>query len=426
MLAMLLEIAMIVLLVVLGSGAMIPAYWGWRMVFDYYARTVPTPPVSEPCRDVVVLLCLRGADPSLKACLHGLLNQDYPRYQIQIIVDSVNDGAWNQVHEILAQEKPGRVLVEVNALEKHCPNCSLKVCAQLQAVARLGPEVEIVALIDADSIPQVDWLRAMTAPLADPTVGATTGIRWYAPSDAGWGSLVRHIYNVGSFPQMFAFDHPWGGSAAIRTELFRKSTLTERWCQALCEDSAVTGPLRELGLKLVWVPGAANINPESIGFKACLSFLQRQILCVRLDHVDWPKLLACNMISTFALAALVTLCGVSVWLQRWDWALIAGGIVVFFAVAMYAGLTTGELVIRRNLRMRGLTPPPLVWTWKMIPAFFLTQALCMYFLVRAHFVRRVAWRGVHYAIAGPGNIRLEKYEPYQPPEQTAPSHHSTV
>ncbi len=420
-----LEIAVIVLLVVLAIGAMIPVYWVWAMIIDYYRNTKPTPPVQEPTPSAAIILCLRGADPSLTPCLQGLLAQDYPRYQIRIVVDHVNDTAWAKVHEILAQSKPGHVPVDVSVLEKHCPTCSLKVCSQLQAVSKLGPDVDVVVLIDADSIPGPDWLRAMIAPFSDPKIGVSTGLRWFAPVDAGWGSLVRYVFNAGSYPQMFAFDHTWGGSMAIRIDLFRKSSLKQKWCQALCEDSAVTGPMRELGLKLAWVPAAANINPETISLEACIRFVQRQLLCVRLDHVDWLKLLACNMFNTFAVFALLALTALGVYVERWDLAGAAGGIFLGFILGLYAGLQAGEWVIRRNHRIRGLNPPPMVWTWKMFPAFVFTQFLCMRLLWRAHFMKQVAWRGINYRIEGPGNIHLDQYEPYKPPGE-APAHHSTV
>src|SRR5207249_7179328 len=53
---------------------------------------------------------------------------------------------------------------------------------------------------------------------------STTGIRWFAPPE-GWGSLVRHLYNAGSLPQMFVFDLAWGGSLALRGCVARSERL---------------------------------------------------------------------------------------------------------------------------------------------------------------------------------------------------------
>ena len=57
--------------------------WGY---FAYRAAKGFTPP--QPLPEIAVLLPLRGADPSLEACLKGLLAQDYPTYQIHIVIDS--------------------------------------------------------------------------------------------------------------------------------------------------------------------------------------------------------------------------------------------------------------------------------------------------------------------------------------------------
>ncbi len=421
------DYVMYVVIIVLGLTAQLPAYWAWRMIIAYVKRSRATPPVGESYPMPAVLLCLRGADPSLDACLNGLLNQDYPRYQVRIVVDNHEDTAWAKVHDILARGYPERVNVEVSVLEKPCAKCSLKCCAQLQTVSRLGPEVDAVVLLDADSIPAPDWLRAMVEPFADPTIGATTGMRWFAPVDCGWGSIMRHIFNSGSYPQMYAFDHAWGGSTAIRMDVFRRSSIKERWNRALCEDSAVTGPLRELGLRLVFAPAATNINHETITFPASVRFIQRQLLCVRLDHVDWPVLLGCNMANVVSIVSLLGIAGFAGYVERWDWLASSLGFVGFFSAAMYGALTTAEVIVRRNWRLRGLTPPAIVWTWRMVPGFFFTQVICMYLLIKAHVLRRVAWRGINYTIHGPGDIVMEKYEPYEPTTaQKKDAKHSAV
>src|ERR1051325_148737 len=186
-------------------------------------------------------------------------------------------------------------------------------------------------------------------------------MRWFAPVDCGWGSLIRHIFSAGSYPQMFAFDHPWGGSTAIKADGFCKYNLKARWGKTPREDSGVHRPVRELGLKLVWVPAATNINPESINFQASLRFVQRQLLCVRLDHVDWPVLLACNLFNVVSVLVLLVLAGVGIGMERWDWLGLGVGLIAAFAVTMYAALTTREGIICRTHSIRGLAPPPTRW-----------------------------------------------------------------
>ena len=86
--------------------------------------------------------------------------------------------------------------------------CGLKVSAQRQALAALGDDVEVVVFADADADPAADWLRRLTAPLADRAVGAACGIRWFDPPDGAWGSLVRYLNNAACFSNMFYFIFP--------------------------------------------------------------------------------------------------------------------------------------------------------------------------------------------------------------------------
>src|ERR1051326_5307030 len=128
------DIVVLIAFVPLGIAALLPMYWAWRHLIYFYRHTRVTPPVQEPCPNVVVILCLRGADPSLDACLQGLLHQDYPHYHVHIVVDHRDDPAWSRVQDILARGYPSKVQVHVQTLEKPCPKCSLKVCSQLQVV----------------------------------------------------------------------------------------------------------------------------------------------------------------------------------------------------------------------------------------------------------------------------------------------------
>src|SRR5438105_2967893 len=103
---MILDIAMIGVFVVLGAFALLPAYWAWRLILFYWRHSRVTPAAPAPCPRVAVILCLRGADPSLDACLNGLLHQDFPHYQVQIVVDNRTDSAWPRVHDHLARGTP--------------------------------------------------------------------------------------------------------------------------------------------------------------------------------------------------------------------------------------------------------------------------------------------------------------------------------
>src|SRR5262249_1870383 len=210
------------------------------------------------------LLCIRGSDPPLSHCLQGLLRQDYPEYDIRIIIDSPDDPAWELVSRVLARE--AHAAVQTSVLVNRQTRCSLKLSALVQAIRQLPASTEVVALIDADVIPHRQWLRNLAQPLTDPRVGATSGVRWYmAGGPARWGTLVRSAWSAAACTQMDAFRIPWGGSLAFRTELFRRSDLLERWARSFVEDTGSHRVLRSLGLRLCRVPEATMVNHENVG-----------------------------------------------------------------------------------------------------------------------------------------------------------------
>ncbi len=61
---------------------------------------------SPPCAKTAVILCLRGSDPFLADCLQGLLHQDYPCYDVRIVIDSPDDPAWGTVEQVVAHAAP--------------------------------------------------------------------------------------------------------------------------------------------------------------------------------------------------------------------------------------------------------------------------------------------------------------------------------
>ena len=128
---------------------------------------------------VAVLLGLRGADPFLKYCIQGLLQQNYSDYTVFFIVDSPSDPALPIVTEILDQEKvksPG-CKYEVVVVDEHRDSCALKCNSLVHIIEKLDESFQVVAILDADTRPFPTWLRQLVEPLSDPRFAATSGLR---------------------------------------------------------------------------------------------------------------------------------------------------------------------------------------------------------------------------------------------------------
>jgi cellulose synthase/poly-beta-1,6-N-acetylglucosamine synthase-like glycosyltransferase len=147
-------LAILAFFTLLPVAAMALAWWrfAWRLRHPY--------PAPQRLPEVAVVLPLRGADPSLEACLAGVLAQDYPAYQVHIVVDSAEDPAHAVVANVLARGHALNATVHVDIRRDWSERCSLKLSAQRQVLTRLDEAVALVMFLDADSVPSAGWLRA--------------------------------------------------------------------------------------------------------------------------------------------------------------------------------------------------------------------------------------------------------------------------
>ena len=209
---------------------------GWFAIKVARAANVARP--TNYCPPVAVVLCVRGLDPSLPACLAGLMSLDYPDYQIHIVADNEMDPAVEVVRQATQAVETG--FVTLSFLKHPSSTCSLKCSSLVQTIKGLTEKIEAIALIDADTIPHQSWLRELVAPLAEENVAAATGTRWYMPRRAAMGSLARYLWNAGAVVIMASTNIAWGGTLAIKRSAVSKAGLLERWSESFCEEHAAT------------------------------------------------------------------------------------------------------------------------------------------------------------------------------------------
>ncbi|MGE0607025.1 MAG: glycosyltransferase family 2 protein [Pirellulales bacterium] len=367
---------------------------------------------DEKCPPAVVILCLRGTDPFLSRCIDAILDQDYPRYELRIIVDHPDDPARAVAEASLANRPHAPARLEF--LRERRESCSLKCSSVVQAMRGLDPTVEFVAQLDADTIPHRTWLRELAAPFQDGKVGAATGNRWYMPEQPSWGALVRYVWNAAAVVQMYWYRIAWGGTLAVRASILRDSDLLERWGQAFCEDTMLFRVLGQQGMRVEFVPSLMMVNRENCSLTGFVRWMRRQLLTARLYHPRWPAVVAHGIGTSLALAAALV---VAAWgalqgqMQTAAWLL--------GALAIYEGLMIGA-VVWIELRMRAIVAArgePTSWIdgktglyWLL--AYPVLQFTYPWVLLAAMRFRQVEWRGVTYAVDGPWQIRLTKYEPF--------------
>lgn len=364
---------------------------------------------------VSVVLCLRGNDPSLSACLNGLAQQSYQDFQLICVVDDVTDPA---LAEVQKHANHFRSAPQVLSIQSPGTQCSLKCSALLTAFAEItsgGNKTEAVALVDADTCCDPDWLRDLVAPLSDPGIDATSGNRWFEPTDAAVGSWVRQAWNAAAVVQMKLYRIPWGGSLAFRTSLLQETDLLERLGGAFCEDTLLGDILRKEKRTFHTSTSLIVTNAEATNLTAAKSFIQRQLLTTRLYHWSWPYV-ALHGLSIFLLH-ITTVTGLIVAIAMSAW-LPAGLFLSALALSQLANLTLLGWIGRINkqkleLRPFGRRPTNLTSKARLgyLLAVLASPWVHSWALLSAMFCSQVRWRGIDYRVAA-GQIEMLEYNKF--------------
>ena len=402
---------LVILVVVIFIGTVVFATWQGRLIrnlANIYSRPTAEWPPDRPLPKAAVILSLRGHDPFLQRCIENLIRQDYPDFMIQIVVDSDGDPAWEAVNEV--RRKFDDVRLNARTLSDRRPSCSLKNSSIIEAIRGLPADVEVVALVDADAIVPSTWLRNLVAPLADPEVGCTTGVRWFAPVERSFGSRLRCYWNLVAAPMIFASSTAWGGSMLIRRSIL-DSGLTDEWSLMFCEDAHTINHLRQRAIKLQYVPEATIVNQERISVMSCIRFVNRQKLIFRLYHVDWLRLMV-TILSAAILRighdVLIALC--LVWRDFTTAAILAGIHPMILLVLRFEAARL-DRAVHAMLQKSGQEIPKTLLPGPV--GYLGVEFLFVTSMFTAVWTRSATWRGIEYRISGPTDITMLAYRPYE-------------
>ncbi|MCM2370262.1 glycosyltransferase [Aporhodopirellula aestuarii] len=365
------------------------------------------PTINVFCPKAVVVLCLRGSDPFLRQCVMCLLGQDYPHYELHVVVDHDQDPSIEILEEFRSD-----VRLKVSVLENPLETCSLKCSSIVQAVLALESSVEIVALCDADCVPHETWLAELVAPFADERVGATTGNRWYRPPEFWGGAMVRYVWNIPAALNMILLRIGWGGSLAIRRQAIDESGLLEKWSHALCEDTMLYQVLRRHGYRQVFVPSVLMVNRESCTLHDLMQWIPRQMLTAKLYHPLWPLTFGYGVIS-FIVPLLSVVLAVVGWVRSDPHSMwMALTLFVGFEFSNVVLVTLCELSARRQFRnqeTRGGRSELMFWLG--LPLWIvIAQMTGPHSFLKCFTAKEISWRGIRYRIRG-REIRRETYTP---------------
>ncbi len=149
--------------------------WGRRF-------RLPTPAVPPP---ISILKPIRGRDDRFYEAIRSHAVQDYPEFEILFGFSDPHDPAMADVARL--QTEFPHVPISVHVVATKAPNTKVGVLAELAANARHP----LLLVNDSDILVDPGYLRAVAAPLADPSVGVVTCL--YRGSAKSWAGRAEAL-----------------------------------------------------------------------------------------------------------------------------------------------------------------------------------------------------------------------------------------
>jgi ceramide glucosyltransferase len=359
--------------------------------FARYVREETRRPLAEFYPFVSVIAPTRGVEPGFIENVRPLLEQDYPNYEVRFVFDNPQDSSLPLVQKLGAQ----------TVISGPAVHSGQKVHNLIVAVGEIDPRCEVIVFVDTDARPSGDWLRELVAPLADETIGASTGYRWFIAERGGIASRLRGVWNASVASALGADttkNFCWGGSTAIRRSTFEELRVVDHWRGTVSDDFTLTRVLKEAKLPIHFTPHCLVPSVGDCGWRELCEFTTRQIKITRVyaPHLWLPLLLGSSLFALAFFGGVMLL--VTRILLGQSFVLTLAFLLVIFALGATKGFIRWRAVniplaryrtaLRRDL-------PAHVCLWPFASLLYLFNAIV------AGFSRRITWRGITYNLPSP-------------------------
>lgn len=212
---------------------------------------------------VTLLKPLCGGEHGLYERLRSFCQQDYREFQIVFGVRDPADPALTVVQR-LRQEFPSVPIEVVASSQLH--GCNYKISNLINMVAHARHDVLIIA--DSDTFVGPEYLRSVTAPLLDRTVGLVTCPYRDVPTAGIWSRLGAMYINEWYMPSvLLAWLFGGGSYASGQTLCLRRQTLEaiggfQAITSHLADDYRLGELIRGKGFRIVLSPTAVQAEHD--------------------------------------------------------------------------------------------------------------------------------------------------------------------
>ena len=343
--------------------------------FAAYVRRETSRALPEFRPFVSVIAPTRGFEPGFAENVRPLMQQDYPAYEVLFVFDDPQDPSLQLVKSLNAR----------TVISGPAKNSGQKVHNLIAAVDEIDPRCEVIVFVDTDARPNTDWLRQLVAPLADETLGASTGYRWFVPERGGLASRLRSVWNASiasALGENREKNFCWGGSTAIRRATFERLNVVDHWTGTVSDDFTMTRVLKEAKLPIHFTPNCLVPSVGDCDFRELLEFTTRQIKITRVyaPHLWLPLMLGSGLFCIVFFGGF----GLLIFDRR-----VAVVLTILFVLGAAKSFVRWRAINGSKLD-RDLWAHVFLWPFASLLYFYNT--------IVAGFSRRIKWRGITYEL----------------------------
>jgi ceramide glucosyltransferase len=390
-----------IIFIILGILLLAQSAKSLRDGFSYlrYVRRCRAQDPGDYTPPVTVVLPVTGADAGLETNIAAFMAQDYPQYQLVLVVRDEKDAAHGILDGLVKQAAargPGGSCKASLVVAGPSHAQGQKVHNLLRGLEVVTPGTEVLVFADADARPGLTWLRSLVAPLASRDVTVSTGFRWYLPGRS-FVSQLRAAWDtsIATFMGEHDSSFPWGGSMAIRAEDFERLEVRERyWASTVSDDYGLGRAVHDAGGRIRFEPRCLVASREDSTFAEFMRWTNRQMIITRVYAPRlWTLGLAAHVLYslTFIFGLLVLLIPAAGW-ERF---------AVLAALAAILGLGMGKGNIR-SIVAREIFPEEQGTLSRYGKRYWqltlLVPWVMLYNFVVAGWVRTIEWSGVRYRL----------------------------
>jgi cellulose synthase/poly-beta-1,6-N-acetylglucosamine synthase-like glycosyltransferase len=371
-------------------------------------------------RTVLIVPC-KGLDSAFQKNITSLFNQDYENYLLWFVVAEKSDPAYDQLcklkNQLSQSSKAHEVKIflagKVGDCEKQSTDneqpttkyaCSQKIHNLLYCYERIGDDIDALAFADSDICVRTDWLSHLVWHLRLSRIGATTGYRLFVPARNNVATLALSAVNA-KIAQLLGntrFNHAWGGSMAIRVDVFRETGLDKIWSKTISDDFSLSRAVKKAGKKVEFVPACLVASHESTTWKGLFEFARRQFVITRVSTpLTWWFGLVSSLYTILGLWAgsVLAIYAVPKPSITGYKLLILAAVPVFFFIEQLSSAILRQKMISKvlqkdwpNLKLACAADLLFSWVWSL---------LLLFFILSSAFGRTIRWRGIRYKLLGP-------------------------